>query len=129
MNFCKASLMFFLIIFNISSGDNGDTWHTVYQAPVNAWWAAATRVGQNMNWALLKNTPGNEFLRIYTADSLGQGSWSSLWTPATHRMNTANGEDDSNQKLPNGVYFCKLQVGKTRILKKVALLRVRDCMR
>jgi hypothetical protein len=36
MNFCKASLMFFLIIFNISSGDNGDTWHTVYQAPVNA---------------------------------------------------------------------------------------------
>jgi Tol biopolymer transport system component len=42
---------------------------------------------------------------------------------------TWNGEDDSNQKLPNGVYFCKLQVGKTRILKKVALLRVRDCMR
>jgi hypothetical protein len=63
-----------------------------------------------MIWALLKNTPGNEFLRIYTADSLGQGSWSSLWTPATHRMNTAYIAWDT---VSNRVHILYVKQGNT----------------
>jgi len=36
---------------------------------------------------------------------------------------TWHGDDNVGKKLPSGIYFVKLEVGKLRILKKVVLLR------
>lgn len=95
----------------------GDEWQTLPpqgQLPIQAGHVAATRVGQNKIWALLKNSPGNEYIRIYLADSLtpSQGSWSSLWTPATRRAHSVQIAWDTIESCVHVVYLKQAKTPK-----------------
>ena len=84
--------------------------------------SASTTISFNINHKDTKNTKGTK-MKIYNI----KGQIIKTFRIPNPESRTPNivwdGKDEYGKQVPNGIYFCKLSVGKDKIVRKMVLLR------